>query len=148
MGMTAVLLVAAFVAGFIVELSSVVDRFWVFIVGVVVPWLFILTATLVYIARGNVRLIPALAGGLVLGYLTATLFAAGLVSPNVMELGNRDIEDIGGEAPLLEALALGLIMAALAGAIVGPASGMAAWALRVGLAKSGLIVSGLERRSQ
>ncbi len=128
----AALLSAAVIWGFSGEVSSV-DGFWPFILGVVLPWLLLLTVALVAITEGNVRLSSALLSGLVLGCFMGMLFVVGWFSPFALQVGGRNVEDFGADGSWSFLLALGLIAGGLAGIVVGPISAVTAWALQLGL---------------
>ena len=81
----------------------------------------------------RVRLPTAVVAGVVAGCLTAITFVLGYFSIFALELGERDLNDLGGDIGWDVSLALGLIIWGAGGAVVGAACGIAVWALRFGL---------------
>ncbi len=131
------MLAAAFILGFAAETTSLFDEFWPEgVLTVIGPLVLLLTAALAASVGERVTLptaVTAVIVGLLVGGLTGIMFALGVISPFVLELGERDINDLGGELAWDFALALGLIIWGGGGAVLGAACGTAAWALRFGL---------------
>ncbi len=125
-------LVAAFFWGFAAETASLYDEFWpsVLVLGALV---LLVTVALAVGLGGRVQLPTAVVVGVVAGCLTAITFALGASSPFALELGGRDLNELGGDFPWDTALTFGLIYWGALGAVVGAACGIAAWALRFGL---------------
>ncbi len=126
-------LAAAFMWGFAAEAASV-DEFWrwrgLLIFG---PLALLLTATLAASFEKKVPLLTAVVFGVVTGCLTAMMLVLGVFSPFALELGERDLNELGPDLAWDVSLALGLIFWGAGGAVVGAACGVAAWALRFGL---------------
>ena len=127
-------LAAAFVMGFAVETTSLSDEFWSEgALIAIVPLVLFLTAALAASVDEKVAFVSAVVLGLVAGYLTVIIFILGVVSPYALELGGRELSDLEGALDWVVALTLGLIIWGGGGAVLGAASGTAAWALCFGL---------------
>jgi hypothetical protein len=127
------LLGLSFMWGFVVEVLSVADgrEYWAYLL-VVGPWaLVLMVALVVLLGRSNLLLGPLV--GLVLGSLAAALFVVGVVSPFFMELGDRDLTDVGGDLSWEVSLMLGMIVWGGGGAVAGAVCGGVASALKAGL---------------
>ncbi len=129
-GMTAVPLAAAFAVGFAAETASLYE-FWpsVLVLGALV---LLVTVALAVGLGERVRLPTAVVAGVVAGCLTAIVFVLGASSPFALELGGRNLYELGGDSPWELTLTIGLIFWGAAGAVVGAACGIAVWALRLG----------------
>ena len=125
-------LAAAFMWGVAAETASLYDEFWpsVLMLGALV---LLVTVALAVGLGERVRLPTAVVAGVVAGCLTAITFVLGYFSLFALELGKRDLNDLGGDIGWDVSLALGLIIWGAGGAVVGAACGIAAWALRFGL---------------
>ena len=128
-------LAAAFTAGFAAETTALFDQFWFGLLTLVAPLALLLTAALAATLRGRARLLTALALGLPVGSLAAMVLVLGAFSPSVLELGGRDLYQVGGDLAWGPALAWALIVWGAAGAVLGLACGTAAWALWMGLGR-------------
>ena len=131
-GATAMVLVAAFIWGFAAETTSLFDQFWpgMLLMGALV---LLLAAVLAASFGKNVRLLTAVMFGMVAGCLAGVMLVLGASSPFALELGERDLTDLGGDLAWKAALAAALIAGAGVGSLVGAVCGTAAWALVVTL---------------
>ena len=129
----AAVLAAAFIWGFAAETASV-DEFWrwkgLLIFG---PLVVLLTAALAAGFGKKVRLLTAVVFGVVAGCLTAMMLVLGVFSPFALELGQRDLNELGADEPWDVRLTMGLIYWGAGGAAVGAACGIVAWALHFAL---------------
>ncbi len=125
-------LAAAFILGFAGETTSLFDEVWpgVLLLGALV---LLLTAALAVGFGEKVRLLTAVVSGVVAGCLVGIMFVLGASSPFALELGERDLNELGADEPWDVRLTFGLIYWGAAGAVVGAACGVAAWALHLGL---------------
>ncbi len=130
-------LAAAFVVGFAAETASLYEEFWsgaLLLGGLVL----LLTAALAASLGERVTLptaVTAVIVGLLVGCLMGITFLLGAISPFALELGERDLNDLGGDIGLDVSLTIGLIFWGAGGAVAGAASGTAAWALRFALGR-------------
>ncbi len=93
----------------------------------------LLTAALAVGFGEKVPFMTALIFGVGVGCLTGITLVLGAFSPFALELGGRDLNELGADEPWDVRLTFGLIYWGAVGAVVGAACGMAAWALRFGL---------------
>ena len=136
-GATAMVLVAAFIWGFAAETTSLFDQFWPGMLWMgALPLL--LTAALAASFGKKVMLPTAVVFGVVAGFLTAIMFLLGVFSPFALELGERDLNELGADEPWDVRLTWGLILYGAGGAVLGAVCGIAAWALHFGLRQKGL----------
>ena len=134
---TGAVLAAAFILGFAAETTSLYDELWPQgVVTVIVPLALLVTAALAAGFAKEVPLLTAMVLGVGAGFLTGIMFLLGAFSPFALELGERDLNDVGGAELAWDfALTLGLIIWGAGGAVLGAASGIAAWALHLGLGR-------------
>ncbi len=134
-------LAAAFVLGFVGETMSLFDEFWpgVLLLGALV--LLLIVALAVSVGE-KVPFMTALIFGVGVGCLTAITWVLGASWPFALELGGRDLNELGADEPWDVRLTMGLIYWGAVGAVLGAACGIAAWALRYSL---GQVRSGRER---
>ncbi len=132
LGVLAVLALS-FLWGFVVEVLSIADgrEFWAYLLVVGLLALVLIVALAVLLGRSNMLLGPRV--GLVLGSLVGALFVVGVVSPFFMELGDRDLTDVGGDLPWEASLMWGMILWGGGGAVVGAVCGGVVSALKAGL---------------
>ncbi len=130
-------LAAAFMWGFAAATTALFDEFWpsVLLSGLLV---LLLTAALAASVGKKVGLVTAVVSGVVAGCLGGIMFVLGAFSPFALELGERDLNDLGGDIGWDVSLALGLIIWGAGGAVVGAACGIAAWALGFALGRKRL----------
>lgn len=133
----AAVLAAAFILGFVAETTSLYDELWPEgVLTVIVPLFLLLIAALAAGFGEKVTFMTAVLLGLTAGCLTGIMFLLGAFSPFALELGERDLNDVGGADLAWDfALTLGLIIWGAGGAVLGAASGIAAWALHLGLGR-------------
>ena len=132
----AAVLAAAFILGFVAETTSLFDEFWPQgVVTVIVPLALLVTAALAAGFAKEVPLLTAMVLGVGTGFLTGIVLFLGAFSPFALELGERDLNDLGGDIAWDVSLTLGLIIWGAGGAVLGAASGTAAWTLHLGLGR-------------
>ncbi len=116
--------------GFGAEMLPGFGGFWPVILGVVCPLMLFVTVVLTVIFDERVHLSSAILAGLTAGSLVAILFVLGVSSPFFLELGERDIEDLGGEITWQDAVGRDAVLFGLGGAAMGVVGGGLAWAVQ------------------
>ena len=134
---TGAVLAAAFISGFATETTSLYDEFWpgVLLLGALV---LLLTVALAAGFGEKVRLLTAVVSGVVAGCTVGIMLVLGAFSPFALELGERDLGDVGGDLAWDTALPLALIYVGAGVAVVGAVCGTAAWALHLALGRKQL----------
>jgi hypothetical protein len=125
-------LAATFIWGFAAETTSLFDEFWS---GMLMMGALVLLLTVVLAASfgKNVRLLTAVLLGIAAGCLAGIVLVLGASSPFALELGERDMANLGGDLAWKAALAAALITGGGVGAVVGAVCGTVAWALIMSL---------------
>lgn len=131
----AAVLATAFFWGFVGETMSLFDEFWssVLLLSALVLLLTVALAASVGEKVTLLTAVTAVALGLLGGGIMGITFVLGAFSPFALELGERDLNDVGGDIGWDVSLTLGLMIWGGGGAVLGAACGTAAWALRFGL---------------
>ncbi len=128
-------LAAAFIVGLAIETTSLFEEVWP---GALLLGALVLLLTVVLAASLGEKVtfptaVTAVIVGLLVGCVTGITFLLGAISPFALELGQRDLNELGGDVPWDDRLTFALIYWGAAGAVMGAACGVAAWALRFGL---------------
>ncbi len=130
------MLAAAIIIGFAAETASLFDEFWLAVVAAFTLLALLLTAALAVRMGESVSLAAAVVSGVMAGYVTGAMFVLGTFFPFALELGGRDLNEVGGDAGWLAVLIVGVpIYGGGGGAALGAVCGTAAWALWMGLGR-------------